>query len=123
MILKTIFQIKIVFILVAILIGGGIFIVLRNTDIDKPQTAEIQFDGGCREDAECVSVQDGWCKTVLAVHKNKEIEWQEENAKQVETARQNQQTCESMPAEYLDIGNFRAVCKQSGCVAELIVDN
>ena len=112
-----------VFVVVAILIGGGRFVVLRDTERDKPQTAELQLDGDCVEDAECVSVQDGWCKTILAVHKNNETEWKKENAEQVETARQNRQTCEPMPAEYLDIGNFRAVCKQLRCVAELIVDN
>ena len=123
MIVKTIFQPKTVFVVAAILVGGGMFVVLRNAERDKPQTAKVQLEGGCREDTECVLVQDGWCKTVLAVRKNKETEWTEENAKQVETARQNRQTCEPMPAEYLDIGNFRAVCKQSRCVAELIVDN
>ena len=123
MIVKTIFQPKIVFVVAAILIGGGMFVVLRNTERDKPQIVEVRLDGGCKEDAECVLVQDGWCKTVLAVRKNKETEWKGENAKQVETARQNRQTCESMPAEYLDIGNFRAVCRQLRCVAELIVDN
>ncbi|OGZ06815.1 MAG: hypothetical protein A3C13_00710 [Candidatus Lloydbacteria bacterium RIFCSPHIGHO2_02_FULL_50_11] len=123
MIIKTIFQPKIVFVVVAILILGGILVVLRDTERDKPQTAEVQLDESCREDADCVLVQEGWCKTVLAVRQSKETEWKEEDAEQVETARQNQQTCEPMPAEYLDIGNFSAVCKQSRCVAELIVDN
>jgi len=112
-----------IFVVAAILIGGGIFVVLRNTEGDTPQTTEVQLDGGCKEDTECVLVQDGWCKTVLAVRKSKETEWKEENAKQVEIARQNRQTCEPMPAEFFDVGNFRAVCKQSRCVAELIVDN
>ncbi|MDZ4296079.1 MAG: hypothetical protein U1A16_01780, partial [Patescibacteria group bacterium] len=104
-----------------ILIGSGIFIVLRDTERERPQTAEVELDG-CREDAECVLVQDGWCKTISAVGKNKETEWKEENAKQVNIARQNRQTCEPMSAEYLDIGNFRAVCKQSRCVAEMILE-
>ena len=114
-----------VLIVVAILIGGGIFVVLRNTDTGQNQQSntEIRADEICETDTECVLVQDGWCKTVLAVRKSKEIEWKEENTKQIETARQNQQTCEPMPAEFSDVGNFRAVCKQSRCVAELIVDN
>ena len=101
------------------------FLILRNTDTGQNQQSntEIWADEICKTDADCVLVQDGWCKTVLAVRKNKETEWKEENAKQVEIARQNRQTCELMPAEYLDIGNFRAVCKQSRCVVELTVDN
>ena len=66
-----------IFVVAAILIGGGIFVVLRNTEGDTPQTTEVQLDGGCKEDTECVLVQDGWCKTVLAVRKNKETEWKE----------------------------------------------
>ena len=125
MIIKTIFQPKTIFVVVAILIGGGMFLILRNTDTGQNQQSntEMRADEICETDADCVLVQDGWCKTVLAVHKNKETEWKEENAKQVETARLNRQTCELMPAEYLDIGNFRAVCKQSRCIEELIVDN
>ena len=125
MIVKKIFQPKTIFVVVAILIGGGMFLILRNTDTGQNQQSntEIRADEICETDADCVLVQDGWCKTVLAVHKNKETEWKEENAKQAETARLNRQTCELMPAEYLDIGNFRAVCKQSRCVEELIVDN
>ena len=125
MIIKTIFQPKTIFVVVAILIGGGMFVVLRNTDTGQNQQSntEIRADEICETDADCVLVQDGWCKTVLAVHKNKETERKEENSEQAETARQNRQTCELMPAEYLDIGNFRAVCKQSRCVEELIVDN
>jgi|SRR3989338_7037987 len=109
-------------VVVVTLIGGGVFF-LRGVDRDELQTVETQPYEDCRIDAECVLVQDGWCEIVLAVHKNKEIEWREENAKQVEIARQNQQTCEPMSADYLDTGDFKALCKQSRCVAELIVDN
>ncbi|MBI2035930.1 MAG: hypothetical protein HYT12_04625 [Candidatus Liptonbacteria bacterium] len=117
--MKIIFQPKTVFVVAAILIVGGLFVVLRNIERDGPQTAEVELDG-CREDAECVLVQDGWCKTISAVNKNLEAEWKEENVKQAEAARQNRQTCEPMPAEYLDIGNFRAVCRQSKCAAKFI---
>ena len=73
MIIKTIFQPKTIFVVVAILIGGGMFVVLRNTDTGQNQQSntEIRADEICETDADCVLVQDGWCKTILSVHKNK----------------------------------------------------
>lgn len=82
--------------------------------------AEIRLDNECRADADCVLVQDEWCKAVFAINKNEEAGWKEKNAKDAEVARQNRQTCELMPEEYARIENFNAICGQSGCVADFI---
>lgn len=84
----------------------------------EQQAAEQQ--GDCTINADCALVQDKWCKTVLAVGEKEKAAWEEENARQAEIARRNRQTCELMPEEYLDIENFRAVCKQSKCDVEFI---
>lgn len=101
-----------------LLLAAGVFFILTDRGEDQQPQIEAQSDEACAADADCVLVQDGWCKTILAVNKDKETEWKEENAEQTEAARQNRQTCELMPEEYFVIENFQPVCRQSECVAE-----
>lgn len=122
---KTLFITTII--IVAAVVAGGILIFqnrnssYRSQQYGKQESVGPSY-GGCTISADCVLVQEKWCKTVLAVNKTKEAAWQEDNAKQTEIARQNAQTCELMPEGYFAVENFRATCKQSECVAEFIGD-
>lgn len=101
-------------------IGKTIFDSLYSSKsyLYEQQAAEQQ--GRCTTDADCALVQDRWCKTVLAVGEKEKAAWEEENVRQTEIARRNRQTCKLMLEEYLDIKNFRAVCRQSQCDVEFI---
>lgn len=114
---------------VVILLSGSIFFVLRD-DIDNMlyqfgswqlQRGEAQLYG-CSTDTDCVLVQDGWCRTVIAINKDRETKWKKENARQTEIAEQNRQTCKPTLQEYTDINNFQASCQQSRCKAIFIGD-
>lgn len=110
-------------IIVVAAVTGGILIFQNRNSSDRDRQYEKQEPVGlsyddCKINTDCVLVQEKWCKTVLAVNKTKEVEWREDSAKQTEIAQRERQTCKLMPEEYLDMKNFRAVCKQSECLAE-----
>lgn len=106
---------------VALLVGGGVFIFYdKDASYQEWQPQAEDLEGGCMEDTDCVLVQDRRCRTITAIDKTKITVWEVENAKQTEIARKNRQTCESMPDEYFEIDNFEITCRQSKCMAEFI---
>ncbi|EKD64720.1 MAG: hypothetical protein ACD_50C00316G0007 [uncultured bacterium] len=112
-----------ILLLAAVILAVGAIFLLRDDDwlhqyqIEQNQRAEEEFYS-CSVDAECILVQDEYCKTVVAINQHSESEWREENIKQAEIHRQERVTCTPTTQEAIDILNFQAVCQESRCQKE-----
>lgn len=111
----------------AVITVGGLFILRdKNSSYQDQQNEqkglpEMPYDI-CAIHDDCALVQEEHCKSVRAISKNRELQWREDDAQQTEIARRERQTCELAPKEHRDIKNFRALCRQSQCIAVFMGD-
>lgn len=84
-----------------------------------PERLQPAADAGaeCSVDSDCVIVVESWCRSVVALPKAKQREWEQHDAEHREKAAAERQECEPGSAMSKEI--FAPACLHGRCVAVL----